>query len=112
MEKPCEFNALLYLAFIVYKKAFDSVRHSMLWTVLKKMVVSDVIVKLLRNLYMYSGQQVAVRVHGEVSRTLFTVVHQGSKGGISRLIDALQPLLRSNLSRVGGRAWADWNQHQ
>ena len=45
----------------------------MLWTVLEKMVVSDVIVKLLRNLYMYSGQQVAVRVQGEVSRTWFTI---------------------------------------
>ena len=55
----------------------------MLWTVLKKMVVSDVIVQLLRNLY--SGQQAAVRVEGEVS-TWFTVVHQeGSKAEMSRL---------------------------
>ena len=63
MEKPCEFNAPLYLAFIDYKK--DSMRHSMLWTVLKQIGVSDVIVQLLRNLY--SGQQAAVRVEGEVS---------------------------------------------
>ena len=55
----------------------------MLWTVPKKIGVSDVIVQLLRNLY--SGQQAAVRVEGEMS-TWFTVVHQeGSKAEMSRL---------------------------
>ena len=69
----------------------------MLWTVLKKMVVSDVIVQLLRNLY--SGQQAAVRMEGEVS-TWFTVVHQeGSKAGMSRLSSSTSTQKKSFESR-------------
>ena len=102
VEKAYEFSVPLYRysAFIDDKKAFISVRHSMLWTVLKKMNASAEIGKLLRNLY--SGQQAAVRMEGEVS-TWFTIVHQErSNAGLSPLIDLLQLLLRKDLSRVGG----------
>ena len=37
MEKAREYNVPLYMAFIDYKKAFDSVRHTDLWAVLRKM---------------------------------------------------------------------------
>ena len=65
MEKAREFNIPLYLTFIDYKKAFDSVRHSKLWAVLTGMGVSSSIVNILRKLY--SGQQAAVRVEGELT---------------------------------------------
>ena len=35
MKKAHEFNVPLYLAFIGFKKAFDSVRHSTMWAVLE-----------------------------------------------------------------------------
>ena len=53
MEKACEFNVPLHMAFIDYK-AFDLVWYSFLWTVLRGSVV-----RLLKNLY--DGQQVRVK---------------------------------------------------
>jgi len=37
MEKARESSVLLYMAFIDYKKAFDSVKHAKLWSVLEGM---------------------------------------------------------------------------
>ena len=65
MEKDSEFNIPLYLAFIHYKKAFDSVRHSTLWTVLNKMGLDEAVVNLLRSLY--SEQRASIKVEGEMS---------------------------------------------
>jgi len=65
MEKAREFNVPLYMAFIDYKKAFDSVRHSMLWSVLRRMGVNGTVVSLLERLY--SGQEATVRIEGELS---------------------------------------------
>ena len=62
MEKAREFNVPLYLAFVDFKKAFDSVRHTILWDVMKKMGVSETIIGLLRKLY--TDQQAAMKVDG------------------------------------------------
>ena len=45
----------------LYKKAFDTVKHNKLWTVLKRMGLSGSTVDTLQSLY--EGQQAAVRVH-------------------------------------------------
>ena len=37
MEKANEAPVPLYMAFVDYKKAFDTVKHNKLWTVLKRM---------------------------------------------------------------------------
>ena len=51
------------ICFIEYTKAFDSVNHSKLWKILKKMRIPDHLTCLLRNLYV--GQEAAVRTgHG------------------------------------------------
>ena len=77
MKKVREFNVPLYMAFIDYKKAFDSVRHSVLWTVPREMGVSGSVVRLLKNLY--SGQQAAVRVKNDLTEwfTIKKGVRQG-----------------------------------
>ena len=77
MEKAREYNVPLYMAFIDYKKAFDSVRHTDLWAVLRKMGVNGSVVNILKNLY--SGQEAAVRVEQELTEC-FTIekgVRQG-----------------------------------
>lgn len=65
MEKAREFNVPLYIAFVDFKKAFDSVRHTLLWNTMKKMGVSDSITGLLRRLY--NDQEAAVRVEGALT---------------------------------------------
>ena len=65
MEKAREFNIPLYMAFIDFKKAFDSVRHTALCEIMKKMGVSEQIISPLRKLYQ--NQEAAIRVESELS---------------------------------------------
>ena len=48
----------IYLCFIDYAKAFDSVDHNKLWKALKDMGIPDHLTCLLRNLYV--GQEATV----------------------------------------------------
>ena len=50
-EKAREFQKNIYLYFIDYTKAFDSVHHDKLWKALREMGVPDHLPCLLRNLY-------------------------------------------------------------
>jgi len=77
MEKAHELNVPLYIAFIDYKKAFDSVRHSTLWNVLRKLGVNGRVVDLLSNLY--NRQEAAVRVEDELTEwfSILKGVRQG-----------------------------------
>ena len=53
----------IYLHFIDYAKAFDSMDHNKLWKILKEVGISDHLTCLLRNLY--AGQEATVRTgHG------------------------------------------------
>ena len=53
----------MYLCFIDYAKAFDSVDHNKLWEILKEMGIPDHLTCLLRNLY--ASQEATVRTgHG------------------------------------------------
>ena len=65
MEKAREASVPLYMAFIDYKKAFDSVNHRKLWSVLKEMGMCNYTVDAIKNLY--SKQQAAVRVEKELT---------------------------------------------
>ena len=63
MEKAREFQKNIYLCFIDYAKAFDSVDHKKLWKILKEMGIPDHLTCLLRNLY--AGQEATIRTrHG------------------------------------------------
>ena len=59
IEKAREFQKNIYLCFIDYAKAFDSVHHDRLWKALLEMIISDHLTCLLRNLYV--GQEATVR---------------------------------------------------
>ena len=53
----------IYFCFIDYAKAFDSVDHNKMWTILKESGIPDHLTFLLRNLY--GGQEATLRTgHG------------------------------------------------
>ena len=63
IEKTREFQKNIYLCFIDYAKAVDSVDHNKLWNTLKEMGITDHLTCLLRNLY--AGQEATFRTgHG------------------------------------------------
>ena len=63
INKAREFQKNIYFCFIDYAKAFNSVDHNILWTILQEMGMPDYLTCLLRNLY--AGQEATVRTgHG------------------------------------------------
>ena len=52
IEKAREFQKNVYLCFINYAEAFDSVDHDKLWKALREMGIPDHLTCLLRNLYV------------------------------------------------------------
>ena len=65
IEKAREFNIPLYMSFIDFKTAFDSVRHTALWEIMKKMGVSVQLISSLRQLYQ--SQEASFRLENELS---------------------------------------------
>ena len=66
----------IYLSFIDYTKAFDSVVHNKLWKILQEMRIPDHLICLLRNLY--AGQEATVRT-GHATTDWFQIgkgIHQ------------------------------------
>ncbi|VDO48262.1 unnamed protein product [Schistosoma margrebowiei] len=61
VEQLIEWNSSLYINFIDYEKAFDSVDRRTLWKILRHYGVPEKIVSIIRN--SYDGQQCKV-VHG------------------------------------------------
>ena len=63
IEKTREVQKDIYVCFIYYSKAFDSVDHNKLWKILQEMGIPDHLTCLLRNLY--AGHEATVRTgHG------------------------------------------------
>ena len=63
IEKAREFQKNIYVCFIDYVKAFDSVDQNKLWKILKEMRIPDHLTCPLRSLY--AGQEATVRTgHG------------------------------------------------
>ena len=58
-KKQENFRKKIYLCFIDFTIAFDSVDHNKQWKILKEMGIPDHLTCLLRNLY--AGQEAAVR---------------------------------------------------
>ena len=65
MEQSKEWNSSLYINFIDFEKAFDSVHHTTLWNILRSYGFPDKIVNILTS--FYSNNQCCVRHMGQQS---------------------------------------------
>ena len=70
IEKAREFQKNIYFCFIDYTKAFNSVNHNKLWTILKKTGLPDNLTCLLRILY---GNQEAVNRNAHETMDWFQI---------------------------------------
>ena len=59
IEKNREFEKDVFLCFIDYKKAFDTVSHNIMWEAMHEMGFSNHIIELIKNLYAH--QQATVK---------------------------------------------------
>ena len=91
----------LYLCFVDFEKAFDTVSHKKLWQTMLTMGFAPHIVALIKALY--TAQRSNVRVHGHTSNW-FTVLKGVRQGCLlsSYLFNIMAELLvRAGLSYVG-----------
>lgn len=58
IEKYLEFNKPLYIAFVDYKKAFDSISHESIWESLKAVNINEKYINILSNIYNNSTSRV------------------------------------------------------
>ena len=64
IEKALEFNLGLYIAFVDYKKAFDSVEHKPILQTLKNQGIQNTYITLLANLYTEFKAKIQTEVEG------------------------------------------------
>jgi len=72
VEKCTDFNKEMYICYIDFKKAFDSIWRDELWRVKRNMNYPEEIISILEN--MYEGTLSAVRVRGELTDWFETIV--------------------------------------
>lgn len=65
IEKCQEYGYPLYLAFIDYNKAFDSLEHHHIWLALKNQGIEAKYIRLIQNVYCNSSAQVKLETLGE-----------------------------------------------
>ena len=77
IEKSIEFNKPLYLVFIYFTKAFDSIKLDQLWSILDKTPLNKNYINLLKSLY--DGSQDSIKTY--LSNTRFVDIRKGVKQG-------------------------------
>ncbi|GBP92567.1 Retrovirus-related Pol polyprotein from type-1 retrotransposable element R2 [Eumeta japonica] len=58
VEKYQEFKSPLYLAYVDYAKAFDSITHDSIWQALKHQNIPDIYINIIKNIYIKSTSRV------------------------------------------------------
>ncbi|KAI5737636.1 hypothetical protein M8J76_015259 [Diaphorina citri] len=51
IEKSHEYNVNIYISFVDYKKAFDSIKHSAIWDSLKTFGIEPIYIRVLKEIY-------------------------------------------------------------
>ncbi|VDO66408.1 unnamed protein product, partial [Schistosoma curassoni] len=78
IDQSVEWNSSLYIKFIDYEKAFDSVDRRILWILLRYYGVHEKIVNIIRN--SYDGLQCKVVHGGQLTDTFQTSTSEGKHG--------------------------------
>lgn len=60
VEKYNEFNKLLFLGFVDYSKAFDSIEHPFIWQALKEQGVQHKYIRILKFIYDHSFTRIKI----------------------------------------------------
>jgi hypothetical protein len=69
IEKTQEYRPNIYMAFIDYRKAFDSVEHSKIIDTMEAIAIHPKYIRLIREIYKNSNVKVRTEIKGEMFRT-------------------------------------------
>ncbi|KAI8428464.1 hypothetical protein MSG28_007275 [Choristoneura fumiferana] len=65
IEKYKEFNRSLYIAFVDYSKAFDSISHTSIWKALENNNIHSKYINIIKNVYTKSVSRIKLERNGE-----------------------------------------------
>ena len=111
LEQSLEWNTPLYINFVDYEKAFDSVDRETLWRLLRHYGVPNKIVNIIRN--SYSEMNCKVIHEGQLSRSfeVKTGVRQGCLLSPFLFLLAVDWLMKKSTDeRRNGIQWTMWTQ--
>ncbi|GBP07065.1 LINE-1 retrotransposable element ORF2 protein [Eumeta japonica] len=66
LQKYHEYNKTIYLAFIDYSKAFDSLKHESVWQSLKEQGIRNAYINIIKNIYRESKACIRLESTGDV----------------------------------------------
>ncbi|CAH2218186.1 jg21858 [Pararge aegeria aegeria] len=92
LEKYCEYQKPLYLAFIDYKKAFDTIFYDSIWEALDQNNINSVYINIIKDAYVKSVSKVKLETLG----SLFPVKREAKQVN-GFLFIPMPNLWRSNL---------------
>ena len=78
MKMHCENHTSLYVCYVDFKKAFDSVNHSLLWTKLCQLGISHQMLRILQLIYATATS--CVKVSNNCATSYFHC-HKGVRQG-------------------------------
>ena len=111
MEQSIEWNSALYISFIDYEKAFDSVDREILWKLLRHYGVPDKIISLIWCTY---GDMSCKTAHaGQLSESfkVKTGVHQGCPLSPFLFLLVIDWIMKTTTTgRNNGIQWTLWTQ--
>lgn len=96
IERYKEYNTPLYIAFVDYKKAFDSLSHDAIWAALEHHGIDNTYIKILKNIYKNCQSKVRLEKSGP-SFSIDRGVRQGDPLSPKLFIAVLELVMRKVL---------------
>lgn len=101
MEKFSEYQKGLYITFIDFYKAFDTIEHIKIWTALSKQGVSHKIISILAELYKNNTAKIKTEIEGKTFK-IERGVRQGDPISPSLFTAVLEEVFRNlNIDNLG-----------
>ncbi|GBP74681.1 Retrovirus-related Pol polyprotein from type-2 retrotransposable element R2DM; Endonuclease [Eumeta japonica] len=93
VEKYNEYNKPLYMAFIDYTKAFDSISHEEIWDSLKNQEIPTLYIKIIKSIYAKSKARIKLESLGETFK-IERGVRQGDPLSLKLFSEVLENVFR------------------